>query len=192
MSYIKLPDKNNLNGEARKIWEDAEKRWGYIPNIQRTYALAPEVMKAEDRWSKGVMYKGYLPRKLKEAIATVVSAVNNCNYCASSHAVAITIAGGVETEAIACKMLDFSKWNEKDRAALEFAKKATINAGSITRTDIERLQKIYTDGEIVEIATVIQQFMGYNWFVTIFGLELEETNFMKDIPLSKKEHNKVS
>lgn len=185
MSYLKLPTKEDLAGKARELYEDTENRWGYVPNISRAYALAPKVMVAEDVWSKGVMYEGFLPRKLKEAIATTVSATNNCNYCASSHAHAFTIAGGSDEDGKACKLLDFSPFDEKEQAALKFTKKAVIDAKSIKKEDIENLKKYYSPGEIVEIAVVIQQFMGYNWFVTILGLELEEANKMKNIPLNE-------
>ncbi len=183
MSYLDLPNKEDLTGKAREVFEDTEKRWGYMPNISRAYCLAPEAMEAEDFWSKGVMYRGFLPRTLKEAIATTVSATNSCNYCASSHAHAYTIAGGTDEDGAACKTLDFSPFSEKEQVALRFARKATVDAKSITQEDINKLKEHYTQGEIVEIAVVIQQFMGYNWFVTILGLELEEGNKMKDIPL---------
>ena len=73
----------------------------------------------------------------------------------------------------------YSFADEKEAAALEFTRKATDDPKTITKEDIETLQQYYADGEIIEIVTVIQQFMGYNWFVTILGLELEGANPMK-------------
>ena len=176
MSYLKLPELSDLKGEVKEIAEDAVKRWGYLPNLVKTYSLATEVIKCEDVWSKGVMYKGFLERELKEAIATVVSSVNECNYCASSHAYADTLAGAKKEDALACIHLDFSEYDERKRAALEFTRKAAGKPKSIKKSDIDALKDYYNDGEIVEIAAVIQQFMGYNWFVTILGLELEKEN----------------
>lgn len=176
MSYLPLPTKNDLQRYPKDVVEDSEKRWGYVPNIVRAYALAPEILQAEDVWSKGVMYKGFLPRRLKEAIATVVSATNKTNYCSISHAHAISLAGGKKEEATACQNMDFASFTEKERAALEFARKATQDPKSIAQSDIDTLRKHYTGGEIVEIAVVIQAFMGYNWFVTMLGLELEKEN----------------
>lgn len=176
MSYLKLPELSDLNGEVKEIALDAVKRWGYLPNLVKTYSLAPEVIKCEDVWSKGVMYKGFLERELKEAIATVVSSVNECNYCASSHAYADTLAGAKKEDALACIHLDFSEHDERKRAALEFTRKAASNPKSIRKSDVDALKDHYHNGEIVEITAVIQQFMGYNWFVTILGLELEEEN----------------
>ena len=182
MSYFNLPTKDNLTGSAKELLEDAEHRWGYSSNIVRAYALAPKVMEAEDVWSKGVMYTGFLPRELKEAIATTVSITNDCYYCANSHAYALTLAGGETKEAIACKQLDFNSFGESEQAALKFTQKAVKDPKSISQEDINQLKEYYSEGEIVEIVTVIQQFMGYNWFVTILGLKLEPQN-----PMSKYE-----
>ena len=176
MSYLKLANKSDLSGRTLQLMEEAEQRWGYIGSIVRAYALAPNVMEAEDVWTKGVMHSGFLPRKLKEAIATVVSVTNKCDYCAGSHALAYTIAGGDMNEAAHCKTLDLSDFTVSERAALLFAQKSTANPKSIQQTDINTLREHYTDGEIVEISTVIQMFMGYNWFVTIMGLQLEQEN----------------
>lgn len=176
MSYIELPTKEDLSGKARELFEDSTGRWNYPPNIVRAYALAPEVMIAEDVWSKGVMYKGFLPRHLKEAIATVVSSTNNCDYCATSHSYAYTLAGGDEEHAEACYLVQLDKFDEKEGAALRFAQKATRDPKLIKKKDLDQLLEYYSKGEIIEIVTVIQQFMGYNWFVTILGLELEDSN----------------
>jgi uncharacterized peroxidase-related enzyme len=119
---------------------------------------------------------GFLPRRLKEAIATVVSRTNTCRYCATAHSLAYKIAGGEEADAAALLNEGDAPLPESERAALRFAEKATRDCKSIRKADIEALQQYYTDGEIVEICTVIQQFMGYNWFVTMLGLEVEPEN----------------
>jgi len=176
MSYIKLPEIDDLEGKTKEMAEDSIKRWGYFPNIERAYSLAPEVMAAEDVWSKGIMYGGLLNRDLKEAIATVVSSVNSCEYCASSHAYAYSLAGSDQEKGLSCAHFDFSTFNGKERKALEFTKKAAQNPKSISKADIQELSEFYKSGEIVEIVVVIQQFMGYNWFVTILGLQIENEN----------------
>lgn len=176
MSYLELPTEDQLDERSARLLREAVDRWGYVPNIVRAYALAPEVLAAEDIWSHGVMKKGFLPRRLKEAVATVVSRTNQCRYCATSHSYAYAIAGGDEAEAAAILNEGDAALPEAERAALRFAQKATENCHAIGRDDIDELKKYYSDGEMVEICAVIQQFMGYNWFVTILGLEPEEGN----------------
>ena len=65
---------------------------------------------------------------------------------------------------------------------MKFTQKTVKDPKSISQEDINQLKEYYSEGEIVEIVTVIQQFMGYNWFVTILGLKLEPQN-----PMSKYE-----
>lgn len=130
--------------------------------------------------AEDIMYDGLLPRTLKEGIATVVSRTNECSYCANSHANAYTISGGKEEDAEACMLLNFSEFNENEKAALRFAHKATLDKNSIKQKDIDLLKEYFSDSEIVEISVVVQQFMGYNSFVTMLGLELEDTNPFKE------------
>jgi uncharacterized peroxidase-related enzyme len=167
---------SDLEGLGRRLLEESRERWGFYPNIVRAYALAPEVLAAEDVWSHGVMKQGFLPRRLKEAIATTVSRENRCAYCATAHAYAYTIAGGTQHDAEAMLSDEPTLLSESETVALEFARKAVHDPKSIMQADIELLRTYYSDGEIVEIAAVIQQFMGYNWFVTVLGLEVEEGN----------------
>lgn len=173
MAFIPLADKNTATGQARAVLEETEARWGYVPNIVRALALRPDVLEAEDRWSRAVMYSGKLPRGLKEAVATTVSVVNACDYCATSHAYAAQLAGAGRGVGEACKALRFDGFGERERAALEFARKAAQDMNSVRREDVERLRKFYGPEEIVELAAVIGSFMMYNTFVTVLGLELE-------------------
>jgi uncharacterized peroxidase-related enzyme len=188
MSYLNLPNKEDLGEREQEMFQVSIDKWGYVPNLVRAYALAPKIMAAEEQWTQGVMLTGFLPRVFKEAIATVVSATNDCQYCASSHSHAHTLSGGKMEDSASCKMLDFSSFVKKERLVLEFTRKATANPKAITQDDINDLRVHYSDSEIVEITTVIQQYMGYNWFVTILGLELEAENPMADIQLGSLSH----
>jgi uncharacterized peroxidase-related enzyme len=180
MSYLELPTEETVDEQSARLLREAVDRWGYAPNIVRAYALAPEVLAAEDVWSHGVMKIGFLPRRLKEGVATVVSRTNQCRYCAMSHSYAYRIAGGEESDAAAILNDGDADLPDAERAALAFARKAAQDCHSIGSEDIESLKRYYSDGEIIEICAVIQQFMGYNWFVTMLGLEVEDGNLGKD------------
>ncbi|HEV8360361.1 MAG TPA: peroxidase-related enzyme [Candidatus Thermoplasmatota archaeon] len=158
---------------AAEVLRETEARWGYAPNIVRALAMRPELLQAEDAWSKALMYSGLLPRTLKEAVATTVSVVNKCDYCATSHAYAGQRAGQGPEVAQACARLRFDGLPERDRAALEFARKAASDMNAITQRDVDALRAHFSPQEIVELAAVIGSFMLYNTFVTALGLELE-------------------
>ena len=48
-------------------------------------ALAPEIMKAWDNFSKTAFAEGALPEKTKQLIAVAVAHVTQCPYCIRSH-----------------------------------------------------------------------------------------------------------
>ena len=172
MAFLPLPDERTADARARATLQAAKERWGYLPNIVRALALRPELLVAEDAWSRALMYSGLLPRALKEAVATTVSVVNQCDYCATSHAYAAARAGAPEA-ARACARLDFRSLPERDRAALDFTRKAASDMRSIRQPDVDALRAHFSPEEIAELAAVIGSFMMYNTFVTVLGLELE-------------------
>lgn len=174
MAFLPLADATTATGRPRQVLVETERKWGFVPNIVRALALRPELLEAEDRWTQALMHTGTLPRVLKEAVATTVSAVNSCDYCATSHAYMATANGADDRVVGACRALRFDGLSEAERVALEFARKAATDMASVSQVDVDRLRKHYRPDQIVELAAVIASFMMYNTFVTVLGLELED------------------
>ena len=173
MARIKLWDGESLDPTSNKILQETIKRWDKAPNIVRALALNKDVLIGEDYWTEYLMKKGKLTRKFKEAIATTVSATNKCLYCTSAHAWAMELTGTSSENTEACILLNFDGFEPKERIALNFVRKATINSKSITNDDVDKLKEYYSDGEIVEISAVIMAYMGYNTFVEILDLGVD-------------------
>ncbi len=173
MAHVPLPDADTTAGHAREVLLGAERRWGFAPNIVRALALCPDILAAEDQWSRAVMYGGRLPRHLKEAVATVVSSVNRTPYCIASHAMAARREGLAPQRVEACQALHLEEFPEAERAALDFARRAAADAHAITARDVEALRAHYDPEQVVELAAVVASFMMYNTFVTVLGIELE-------------------
>ncbi|MHB8632771.1 MAG: carboxymuconolactone decarboxylase family protein [Thermoplasmatota archaeon] len=173
MAYLPLANASTTFGHPREVLADATRRWGFEPNIMRALALRPEIMVAEDAWSKAVMYGGLLPRRLKEAVATTVSAVNRTEYCVASHAHQANLVGVPAPQVAACRTLTFEGFPPAERAALQFARKAAGDMRAMGPSDVAALRAFYSPAEIVELAAVVASFMMYNTFVTVLGLELE-------------------
>lgn len=174
MAYIDLWNGEKLDPERDEILRQTTARWDKAPNIVRALALNKQVLIGEDLWSDHLMKKGLLTRKFKEAIATTVSATNKCLYCTSAHAWAMEITGSSKKLADSCTMLLFDGFEERERVGLEFTRKATADSKSITQEDIDTLTKYFSKAEIVEIAAVIMAFVGYNTFVEVLGLEVDD------------------
>lgn len=80
------PDEASAPLEVREAWAAAEQKLGFVPNVQRLYALRPRRFLAWLAHYQDVM-RG--PSGLsvieREMIAVVVSHRNRCHYCLTSH-----------------------------------------------------------------------------------------------------------
>lgn len=69
-----------VDGEAREIFQGFLKERGNVPNMFRTVAHRPELLKTLTAHFRAVMNTGTVDRKLKELIAVRVSHLNACEY----------------------------------------------------------------------------------------------------------------
>ncbi len=69
-----------VDGEARQVFDQFLKERGNIPNMFRTAAHRPEILKTMTAHFRAVMNTGTVEKKLKEMIAVRVSHLNRCEY----------------------------------------------------------------------------------------------------------------
>jgi alkylhydroperoxidase family enzyme len=68
------------SSELRSEFESFLKERGNVPNMFRTAAHRPEIMKTMTAHFRAVMNTGTVPKKLKEIVAVRVSHLNACEY----------------------------------------------------------------------------------------------------------------
>jgi alkylhydroperoxidase family enzyme len=66
--------------ETRQIFDRFLKERGNIPNMFRTIAHRPEIMKTMTAHFRAVMNTGTVDQKLKEMVAVRVSHIHRCRY----------------------------------------------------------------------------------------------------------------
>lgn len=66
--------------EVRHIFDRFLKERGNVPNMFRTVARCPEIMKTMTEHFRAVMATGTVSPKLKEMVAVRVSHLNGCEY----------------------------------------------------------------------------------------------------------------
>ncbi len=78
----RLPELNpeQVDGEAREIFERFLQERGNVPNMFRTVAHRPEILKTMTAHFRAVMNTGTVDKKLKELVAVRVSHLNGCEY----------------------------------------------------------------------------------------------------------------
>jgi alkylhydroperoxidase family enzyme len=80
MPRIPPLDAASAPAAIRETFDRFMRERGNIPNMFRTLALRPEMMRATEALLTAVMTTGTLSRLLKELVSVRVSALNGCDY----------------------------------------------------------------------------------------------------------------
>ena len=86
MSWIEEIEVGEADGKLAEIYADLVSKRGKISNILKVHSLNPQAMDDHLGMYMTLMFgKSGLSRLEREAIAVVVSASNECDYCVSHH-----------------------------------------------------------------------------------------------------------
>jgi len=175
MSRIKLPNEREVSKEAEAILKEIEKAFGMVPNLFKTYAHHPPLLKANWNKVKAVMMEGALSRKVKETIAVLVSKDNSCNYCVSAHTAALKSIGVSDEEINNIEEnIENTDFNVKEKALISFARKANLEPLKITEAEFQTLrQTAVSDAEIIEALGVMEVFTAFNKFLDSLEVDID-------------------
>jgi len=73
-------DKSQVDADTQAIYEHYLEARGNVPNMFRTVAHRPEILKTLIAHFRAVMETGTVEAKLKELLAVRVSQLNRCEY----------------------------------------------------------------------------------------------------------------
>lgn len=138
---------------------------GNVPNMFRTLALVPELVTTLEAHFAAVLKAGTVELKLKELVVVRVSQINNCGYCLASHTkISKQLGATDETLAALQCAVDSTEFTEREKAAIAFAERLTIDSLGVDDAMFARLKEHFTDSEIVELAAVAGLFNYFNRF----------------------------
>lgn len=149
-----------LHDEARKIFEGFLNSGGAVPKWLQVMANCPDTMVGFFSLFKSVMDNAPVPAALKWKIAYVVSDINKCEFCIGATIVKLKELNITDQD---LANIDATT-DEKEQLAIAYARATTEHAYSIEPGLIEKMQKNFTDEEIVEITAVIGTFNFINRF----------------------------
>src|SRR5208337_1632694 len=147
MARIGLIEPEAASAEVREIYEGTLR--GKPGNVQKALAHRPEMLKHFLSFYASVGRS--LDRKLYELIYLRVSFINGCHYCTQHHVASSKRAGLSAEDWTALKAGDYSRYGEKERAALVYVEKLTRTPHAITDADFAELKKYSSDPEIVDL-----------------------------------------
>jgi alkylhydroperoxidase family enzyme len=80
MARIRPLKPDEVGPETREEFARFERERGAIPNMFRTMALRPEIMRTAAEHMRAIFSTGTVETRLKEMLAVRVSQINDCHY----------------------------------------------------------------------------------------------------------------
>lgn len=169
MARIGLIAPESASPEVREIYDKILR--GNPGNVQKALAHRPEMLKTFLGFYASVGRS--LERKLYELIYLRVSLINGCHYCTQHHVASSKRAGLTGEDWTALRAGNYSRYNEKERAALTYVEKLTRAPHEIAETDFDELKKHFSEPEIVDIHMLAGLANLTNRVTDPLGLEVE-------------------
>lgn len=173
---LRVVEEGEAKGEVAEQYARFRAEFGRpeIPGIVKCFATHPPLLKSMMDLAAGFLFvDGYLTRRHKEMIATLISSQNGCPYCTDSHGHALLDQGGSQElmgDLQTCA-LDSPTLTSGERALMRFAVKVNADSQAITRTDIETAMKAgWTEAQVAETVHVAALFAAFNRIANAFGL----------------------
>jgi AhpD family alkylhydroperoxidase len=139
MAGISLVQPDQAVPEVKEIYD--QKLKGKPGNAQKALAHRPEMLKNFLAFYASVGRS--LDRKLYELIYIRVSMINSCRYCLRHHLASSKRAGVIPEDWSALKQGNFSRFSEKEKAALTCAEKLTRSPYHISDADFNELKELF-------------------------------------------------
>jgi len=177
MSWIKIIDEKQADGELKKIYNEISKKRGKLSNIMRIHSLNPKAMKKHMEFYLSIMFnKSNLSREEREIIAVFVSSLNNCKYCIDHHAEALNFYWR-DRKRITIFLKDYKKadLSKKEIAMLDYVSILTKEPYNTRKKDIEKLRKVgFIDKDILDINLITSYFNFVNRVAVGLGVEFSD------------------
>jgi uncharacterized peroxidase-related enzyme len=173
---LAVVEESDATGEVSALYAHFRSHFGRpdIPGILKCFATHPPLLRHMMDLSEQLIFAdGSLGRRHKEMIATLVSTLNSCAYCADSHGFFLRVHGGSSqvVAAIQADELGSPEFTPSEQALLGFVRKVNVSSNEITSEDVDRmLQSGWNGLQVAEAVHVTALFATFNRVVNAFGL----------------------
>ena len=182
MSWIKTIAYEKADSKLKALYDRVKGPNNNVDNIMMMHSLRPHTMEGHMAIYKYVLHHrdNTIDKWFLETLGVWVSTLNKCDYCVEHHFAglkrllnddekATQIRSAIDTNNIENAPLE-----NRQKTAMEYARKLTNNPGSIREESIEKLRADgFTDGEILEINQVCAYFSYANRTVLGLGCSTE-------------------
>lgn len=171
MSWIKEIEVSEAEGKLAASYAALIKQRGKVANILKVHSLNPDAMDNHLELYMTIMFgKSGLSRLEREAVAVVVSASNECEYCVNHHAEALRkYLKDEEVVRLLMSADGLETLEPRLSNIVRHAEKLTTAPAAMTESDLGELRaEGLTDEDILDLSLIV----GYFNFVNRIALGL--------------------
>ena len=181
MTWIKTISYDDAEGVLKRLYDRIKGPDNNVDNIMLAHSLRPHTMEGHMALYKYVLHhpRNSLAKVFLETIGVYVSSLNDCSYCVDHHFSGMARLLGDDARAAEIRAALNARspgdaFDGIELAALEYAAKLTIAAGTVAEDDIEKLREAgLDDGQILEVNQVTSYFCYANRTVLGLGINTE-------------------
>jgi len=133
------------------------------------WSLRPEMGAAVNRLVDAAYHKSILPVRVREAARIRIAQLNECRVCLAFRADSV-VAEGLDEDFYGSVGRPDSDLAEQERLAVEYAERFASDHTSIDDAFMERLQRSFTDPEILDLTICLAAFLGLGRTLNVLGI----------------------
>jgi uncharacterized peroxidase-related enzyme len=171
MSWIEEIEVDEADGKLAEMYAELLERRGKISNILKVHSLNPQAMSNHlDLYMTLMFGKSGLSRAEREAVAVVVSATNECEYCVNHHTESLRhYIDDEETLNMLATADGLETLEPRLSNIVRHAERLTVAPAAMTESDLEDLRAVDLDDQDILDLTLI---VGYFNFVNRIAVGL--------------------
>ncbi len=161
MSWIEEIEPDDADGRLAELYAELIEKRGKVSNILKVHSLNADAMGNHLDLYMTIMFgKSGLSRAEREAIAVVVSANNDCDYCVNHHAEALRrYIKDEETIALLSSADGLETLEPRLSNIVRHAEKLTDVPGAMTESDLGELRAVgLSDRDILDLTLITAYF----------------------------------
>ena len=145
--------------EDRALLERGAEWMGFLPNDGLLMARVPGLLAAASELVRAAYGAGALDMDTKRLVSVMSSAAAGCRYC-QAHTRHGALKQGIEAERLEAiwEYESSPLFNDAERAAIHFARLASLTPNGVEAADMDALRAHYTEEQVLEIVAVIALF----------------------------------
>jgi uncharacterized peroxidase-related enzyme len=188
---IPVVEESEASGELAAAYEAFRTNFGRpdVPGILKCFCSSPQLLTQVMAISSVLLFsEGALGRRRKEMIASYVSTLNACPYCADSHGFFLCVHGGATAvDSILQGNLDSAPIDTSEKMLLTFVAKINSASDKIDAGDVQALRSVgWTNEQIAEAVHLAAAFAFFNRVANAFGLVSQGLLDMRPVTLNEQ------